>query len=91
MVTYIVYFGNGTAWLSQESVTLEESTTDFGAIIDMAIDQVEEKGYEGYFLNPSELFENGGEIYPDEYVIGGNHGRILYHGGNLIIEEMNEV
>lgn len=91
MVTYIVYFGNGTAWLSQESVTLEESTTDFGAIIDMAIDQVEEKGYEGYFLNPSELVENGGEIYPDEYIIGGNHSRILYHGGNLIIEKVGEM
>lgn len=84
MVKYLVIFG----YLS-EIVEVEEETTDYGSIVDILIDRLEEKE-EGFFLNWSDTIEEGGEHYEDEYVIGGNHGRLLYHGGNFRIEKVEE-
>lgn len=72
---------------TEKIVEVEDYETEQDAV-DKMIDTLEENGDEGYFLNESEITENGGEHYNDEYVIGGNHGRILYHGGNFNITEI---
>lgn len=89
MRTYEIGFGNGTAWMNVEKVTIEDYECEQNAI-DKIIDKLEEEGSEGCFLKPEEIAENGGEHYEDEYIIGGNHGRILYHGGNFYIKEVTE-
>ena len=87
MKKYKINFGNGTAWLNTEIVEVEDYECEQDAV-DKMIDKLESEGKEGLFLQPDEIQENGGEHYDDEYVIGGNHGRILYHGGNFNIEEV---
>ena len=83
---YEVMYGNGTAWLSTEIVEVEEATTDMGAILDMAIDQIEEReGLGGCLMTLDEVEAN--DFYEDEYVVGGNHGIALVHYGHFIIRE----
>lgn len=63
--------------------------------IDFIIDYLEDKGLEGWFINVDidnedyiiDMEEN--KYYSDEYIIGGNHGKYLYHGGNFRIEELD--
>ena len=86
MTRYKVQYGSGTAWLNEEIVEVDEPTTDYGAIVDMAIDQIESRGEEGVFIDWKDTVEEGGEHYEDEYVVGGNHGRLLLHYGQLNIE-----
>ena len=86
MVRYKVQYGSGTAWLNEEIVEMDEPTTDYGTIVDKAIDQIEERGEEGVFIDWSDTVEEGGEYYEDEYVIGGNCDRLLLHYGQLNIE-----
>ena len=62
----------------QEPVTVDSFETEQDAV-DKLIDQLEADGCDGCFVNPDEYNE-------DEYVIGGNHGLALYHGGNFYIE-----
>lgn len=71
-----------------EIVTVDEPTTDYGMILDLAIDQLEEAGKMGAFV-PDEDIECDG-ITDDMYITGGNHGLNLYHGGNFIIERVDE-
>ncbi len=87
MKTYKISFGNGTAWLETEIVKVEDYEHEQDAI-DKMIDKLESEGKEGLFLTENDLIENGGDHYDDEYIIGGNHGRILYHGGELRIEQL---
>jgi hypothetical protein len=84
MVKYVVYYN-----YCKEVVEVEEETTDYGAILDMAIDQIEARGETGYFLEWTETVEDGNMegYYADEYVVGGNHGLLLYHAGNFRIEK----
>ena len=89
-VKYKVLYGNGTSWLSEEIVELDEVTTDYDMIIDMTIDQIEARGEDGVFINWEDTVDEGGEYHEDEYVVGGNHGRILLHHGNLDIQLMSE-
>lgn len=81
---YKVLFGNGTAWLSEEIVEMDEYTTDYGAIVDVAIDQIEEREGVGHSLRYLDEAEK--EYNEDEYVVGGNHGLALMHYGNFDIE-----
>lgn len=85
---YEVLYGNGTAWLSQEIVEVDEPTTDYGAILDMAIDQMEERGETGQFVSWEEIECEGLDEY--DYVTGGNHGLNLMHYGNFEIREMDQ-
>lgn len=63
--------------------------------LDLIIDHLEDEGLDGWFIEVA--IENEDYIidteknkyYDDEYVIGGNHGRYLYHGGNFRIEELD--
>lgn len=71
-----------------ELVTVDEPTTDYGAILDCAIDQLERDGNMGVFITYDDV-ERGG-INDDMYVTGGNHGLNLYHGGNFMIERVDE-
>ena len=87
MKKYEVIFGGGYG--TREVVEVEEETTDYGAILDILIDRLEEEGKEGYFISWEETSEEGGQYNDDEYVIGGNHGRILYHGGMFQINLIN--
>lgn len=87
MKTFKISFGNGTAWLEEETIEVEDYENEQDAL-DKMIDKLESEGKEGLFLQPDEIQENGGEHYDDEYVIGGNHSRILYHGGNFSIKEV---
>ena len=65
---------------------MDDSTTDYQSIIDALIDQMESEGNTGYLYTLDEVEEEGWN--EDEYVIGGNHGLALYHGGNLHIEDL---
>ena len=63
--------------------------------LDLIIDYLEDEGDEAWFIQILEETDNyvidgkGNKYYDDEYVIGGNHGRYLHHGGNFRIEELN--
>ena len=85
MKTYKINFSNGTAWLTTRIIRVEDWEAEQDAI-DKMIDELEEEGYDGYFIDIDEIVANGGDIEEDEYIIGGNHGRLLYHGGYLTIE-----
>ena len=62
--------------------------------LDFIIDHLESIGLEGWFIDVNIDGEDyiidaeGDKFYSDEYIIGGNHGRYLYHGGNFRIEEL---
>lgn len=83
---YEVMYGNGTAWMSTEIVEMDERTTDYGAVLDKAIDQIEEREGVGYALKHIDEAEE--EYNEDEYVVGGNHGLALVHYGNFEIREV---
>ena len=53
--------------------------------VDSLINHLESEGCEGCFLSHEDV-EHPDGIACDMYVIGGNHGRYLYHGGNFRIE-----
>lgn len=89
MKKYKITFGTGTAWTETRIIEVENFECEQDAI-DKLIDELENEGSEGYFIPNYELSENGGEYFEDEYITGGNQGRNLYHGGNLIIEEITE-
>lgn len=63
--------------------------------LDLIIDHLEDKKLDGWFIEVDVDNENyiidtdGNKYYDDEYIIGGNHGRYLYHGGNFRIEELD--
>ena len=87
MKNYKITFGTGTAWTQSKIIQAEEWETESDAIGKL-IDILEEEGNEGNFLKWEETTEEGGEYYEDEYIIGGNHGRIFIHYGTLFIEEV---
>ena len=63
--------------------------------LDYIIDHLEDEGMEGWFIDVNidaeyYVIDNKGDRYYDDlYIIGGNHGRYLYTGGNFRIEELN--
>lgn len=81
MVRYMVSYN-----YYSDVVDMDAETTDYGSIVDRLINKLEEEGGEGVFIGWEQTKEEGGDIYPDEYVIGGNRGRLLYHGGNFHIQ-----
>lgn len=86
-MVYKVLYGNGTAWYSEELVEMDYPTTDYGAIVDKAIDQIEEREGKSSALWDLDEIENAG-YNEDEYVVGGNHGLALLHYGNFEIREV---
>ena len=84
MITYKVIYGCfGNYGGFTEEVKVDEPTTDYGAILDMAIDQMVARGEVANLYTIDEVEENG--WHEDEYVIGGNECYALYHGGNFLI------
>ena len=84
MVTYkVVYglFGNFGGFT--EDVIVDDITTDYGAILDMAIDQKVERGDMRNLYTVDAVEEMG--LNEDEQVIGGNEGFALVHNGNFAI------
>lgn len=81
-VPYDVVYGNGSAWVSKERVMMDEETTDFGAILDKAIDQIKERDPE-LLCTIDEAEKENPE--GDMYVSGGNEGLCLFHYGTLDI------
>ena len=65
--------------------------------LDYIIDHLEDEGLEGWFIDVNIDAEDfiidteNNKYYYDEYIIGGNHGRYLHHGGNLRIEELENI
>ena len=63
--------------------------------LDLIIDYLEDKKLENWFIEVGIDNEyciidtDGNRYYNDEYVLGGNYGKYLYHGGNFRIEELN--
>ena len=88
MKNYRITFGTGTAWTKNRIVEVEDWDSESEAM-DKLIDILEEEGDESNFLKWEETVEEGGNYYDDEYIIGGNHGRIFVHYGTLFIEEVN--
>lgn len=80
MVKYGIVYG-----YDMEVIEVEERTTDYGSLLDIAIDKMEEKGF-NVFVTWEEIEKE--EIGEDLYVTGGNHGLNLYHGGNFRIIEL---
>lgn len=84
MVTYKVVYGMfGNFGGFTETVIVDDITTDYGAILDMAIDQKVERGDMRNLYTIDEVEEMG--LNEDEYVIGGNEGLALVHNGNFMI------
>lgn len=83
MTKYKVIFG-----YFSELVEVEEPTTNYGTILDLAIDQLESDGCKGVFVTDDDIERDG--ITDDAYITGGNHGLNLYHGGNFMIEQITE-
>lgn len=87
MTKYRVIFGYFSELVS-ELVEVGEPTTDYGAILDLAIDQLEADGNMGVFVSDEDIERY--EITDDMYITGGNHGLNLYHGGHFMIEKVDE-
>lgn len=83
MTKYKMIFG-----YFSELVEVDEPTTDYCAILDCAIDQLERDGCIGVFVSEDDIERDG--ITDDAYITGGNHGLNLYHGGNFMIERVDE-
>ena len=83
MTKYRVIFG-----YFSELVEVDEPTTDYGAILDLAIDQLESDGNMGVFITDEDIERDG--ITDDAYITGGNLGLFLYDGGNFMIERVDE-
>ena len=82
-----ITFGNGTMYVVIRFVDVEPFECEQDAL-DKLIDSFERNGDEGYFITQKEIDEN--EIAEDQYIIGGNHGRYLYHHDLLLIEDIKE-
>ena len=81
-VYYKVVYGYNMA-----IVELDHPTTDYGAILDITIDNLEKDGVGAPYL--IDIDEAEKEYNEDEYVIGGNHGLALVHNGNFMIDEIS--
>ncbi len=83
MINYSVSFYPGIV-IPPAYIVLDERTTDYGIIIDILIDVLEDAGYEFFF-------DDGEEMPDDMVVIGGNHGRRLITGGIFNIQEIETI
>ena len=84
MKQYKITFGNGTAWLEERIVAVEDFQCEQDAV-DKMINLIEDNGETGLLLTQEEV--DSGECNEDEYITGGNHGRHLRHYGLLSIQE----
>lgn len=71
---------------TSEIVRMDDETGDYQAVLDTCIDQMEADGKTGYLYTADEVEAQGWGA--DEYVEGGNHGWLLYTGGNFNIEPL---
>ena len=83
MEKYKITIGTDCYQPFQKIVEVEEFEGAQEAL-DKLIDNLEKEGCEGFFGTQEEI--DSKELYDDEYVIGGNHCRILKHYGIFNIE-----
>lgn len=102
---YRFIIGTGTAWVDTYVLEVEEPTTDYGALTDMFIDWMVERG-DPRIMDMENEYEWGEEEdgyetvhekanpewkhYSDEFVQGGNCGNVLFHYGEFRIEDISE-
>jgi hypothetical protein len=89
MKKYRITFRTGTYESATRIVEVEDFECEQDAL-DKMIDELEAEGSEGYFLKWEDTTEEGSDHYEDEYIVGGNHGRILHHYGIFNIKEVSE-
>ena len=94
MKKYKITVGNGSAWVDTYDIEVEEWECEQDAV-DSLIDTLQaEKKYGCFIWVKSEDEEGkiidteGHEYFQEEYIIGGNSGLYLYHGGTFRIEEV---
>lgn len=90
MVQYKISWGSGFYQLHSRIIAVRESTTNYQALMDMLVNQLEKEGWESCFIDCEDTIEEGGDYHEDEYVCAGNHGRLLLHHGELRIRELTE-
>ena len=88
MVKMKITIGTEFAWTYGRILEMDDFESHSQAVIDKFIDTLEAEGCERYFGSQEEI--DNGELFDDEYIVGGNHCRILRHYGTLIIEEVEE-
>ena len=87
MKNYKFTIGTGFYQPFQKTIEIEDYMGAQDAL-DILIDNLEKEGCESFFGTQKEI--DDGELFDDEYTIGGNHCRILKHYGTFIIEEVNK-
>jgi len=98
---YRISIGTGTAYVDSFVIETDHQTTDYGALTDILIDYLVERGDSRILYEPEYEWDDEYEtihpigdpdwvIYPDEFVQGGNAGNILHHYGEFRIEEITE-
>ena len=101
MAYYRIIIGTGTAYMDSFVIETDQPTTDYGALTDILIDYLVERGdfrildgNEYEWDDEYETIHPIGDpdlvIYPDEFVQGGNAGDVLHHYGEFRIEEIAE-
>ena len=83
MKTYEIIIGSGVYEPYKYCIEVGDYETEQD-VLDYLINKIETDGDEGLFIDPSRIYEYN----CDEYIIGGNHGRYLYHEGILSIKEL---
>lgn len=83
MQKFKITIGTGCYQPFQRTIEIEDYEGPQQAI-DYLIDNLEEEGCENFFGTQEEI--DNKELYEDEYIIGGNHCRILKHYGIFNIE-----
>lgn len=67
---------------------------DEGEALDNLIDYLWDNGFRGCFIDVLEYEDDyivdieDDVYYPDTYIIGGDRGLVLYHGGNFMIDRV---
>lgn len=98
---YRISIGTGTAYVDSFVIETDHQTTDAGALTDILIDYLVERGDSRILYGPEYEWDDEYEtihpigdpdwvIYPDEFVQGGNAGNILHYYGEFRIEEITE-
>lgn len=75
--------GNGTMFPYVFEIEAEEYECTQDAF-DKLVDKLEAEENEGLFISPDEI----DNYYEDQYAIGGNHGRYVFHDGVFNFREV---
>lgn len=100
MTYYEIVFGSGYAYAYRYVIEVEYPTTDYGALTDILIDYLHDKG--NILLDMNNEWDIGADdvifnrhfpgytFNTDEYIQGGNYGDILVHYGTFYINKISK-